>query len=175
MLLATSALNLSTLLTTTFTATYPSLLSHIPLHFGLRLYNGRSLPTMFTLALLLALLPSIVVAAPHQRHDKHRGDMSCMQPQSVTVGKAIYFLTNDAENAIVALPIGVDGMLTKGAVVKTGGAGSNSVDAMGQPAAPDGLVGQSASTVVGNVSFLQLPTIKLVLGARLMSHRTSSP
>ena len=77
--------------------------------------------------------------------------MSCMQQQAA-VGKAIYFITNEAENAVVALPIGADGMLSKGTVVKTGGAGANTLNAMGQPAAPDGLVGQSALTVVGKVS-----------------------
>ena len=38
------------------------------------------------------------------------------------VGRAIYMLTNDAENAVVALPIGADGMLSKGKVMKTRGA-----------------------------------------------------
>jgi hypothetical protein len=113
---------------------------------------------MFTLITSLTLLSSLVLAAPHQRHragtnQQHDGT-SCTPPQYPTVGRAIYFLTNDAENAVVAVPIGKDGMLSKGTVVKTGGAGSNSVDAMGQPAAPDALVGQSALTVVGNVSFL---------------------
>jgi len=82
--------------------------------------------------------------------------MSCMQQQSAgkpAVGKAIYMLSNDAENAVVALPIGADGMLSQGKVVKTGGAGSVAVDADGKPATPDALVGQSALTVVGNNLF----------------------
>jgi len=79
-----------------------------------------------------------------------------MQQQSAgkpAVGKAIYMLTNDAENAVVALPIGADGMLSQGKVMKTGGAGSVAVDADGEPATPDALVGQSALTVVGNNLF----------------------
>jgi len=83
-----------------------------------------------------------------------------MQQQSAgkpAVGKAIYMLTNDAENAIVALPIGADGMLSQGKVMKTGGAGSIAVDADGKPATPDALVGQSALTVVGNVSLYISP------------------
>jgi hypothetical protein len=116
---------------------------------------------MFNLTILLALVSSLTLAAPHQRYraganQQHDGT-SCTPPQYSTVGKAIYFLTNDAENAVVAVPIGKDGMLSKGTVVKTGGAGSNSLDAMGQPAVPDALVGQSALTVVGNVSFLYSP------------------
>jgi hypothetical protein len=126
---------------------------------------------MFTSTLLLALLPSIVVAAPHQRHAKHYGDMSCMQQQTPSIGKAIYFLTNEAENAVVALPIGSDGMLSKGTIIPTGGAGSNSITATGQPAAPDALVGQSALTIVGTVSFVQLPTVKTLTD----EHSTSSP
>jgi len=65
----------------------------------------------------------------------------------------VYFMTNDAENAIVALPIGKDGMLSKGMVTKTGGAGSISIDgATMQPALTDALIGQSSLTVAGNVS-----------------------
>jgi hypothetical protein len=120
---------------------------------------------MFTTTLLLALLPSMAVAAPHQRQraganqGQQQGGMSCMQQQNAgtpAVGKAIYMLTNDAENAVVALPIGADGMLSKGKVMKTGGAGSVAVDAEGKPATPDALIGQSALTVVGNVSVLAL-------------------
>ncbi|KAI4650355.1 hypothetical protein J4E93_002711 [Alternaria ventricosa] len=117
---------------------------------------------MFTKSFLFALLPSMAVAAPHQRprpgthQGQQQGGMSCMQQQSAgnpAVGKAIYMLTNDAENAVVALPIGADGMLSQGKVMKTGGAGSVAVDAEGKPATPDALVGQSALTVVGNNLF----------------------
>jgi hypothetical protein len=116
---------------------------------------------MFTKALFLALLPSVAVAAPHQRHrvgvnqGQQQSGASCMQQQNAihpAVGKAIYMLTNDVENAVVALPIGPNGMLSQGKIMKTGGAGSVAVDAAGKPATPDALVGQSALTVVGNVS-----------------------
>jgi len=108
--------------------------------------------------LVLALLSGIVQAAPHraganEKQQQQAGGMSCAQQAAkATVGKAIYFLTNDAENAVVAVPIGADGMLSKGTVMKTGGAGSIAVDTKGKPATPDALVGQSALTVVGNVS-----------------------
>ncbi|KAH8640751.1 hypothetical protein IG631_03692 [Alternaria alternata] len=117
---------------------------------------------MFAKTILLALLPSIAAAAPHQQHRagadqaQQHGGMSCMQQPNAgkpAVGRAIYMLTNDAENAVVALPIGADGMLSKGKVMKTGGAGSVAVDAEGKPATPDALVGQSALTIAGNVGF----------------------
>jgi hypothetical protein len=124
-------------------------------------YDTLYTTVMFTKTLLLALFPSIAVAAPHQRHyaganqGQHQGGMSCMPQQNAgnpAVGKAIYILTNDAENAVVALPIGADGLLSKGKVMKTGGAGSVAVDAEGNPATPDALLSQSALTIAGNVS-----------------------
>ncbi|CAN9083939.1 unnamed protein product [Alternaria alternata] len=117
---------------------------------------------MFAKTILLALLPSVAVAAPHQQHRagadqaQQHGGMSCMQQPNAgkpAVGRAIYMLTNDADNAVVALPIGADGMLSKGKVMKTGGAGSVAVDAEGKPATPDALVGQSALTIAGNNLF----------------------
>lgn len=75
------------------------------------------------------------------------------QQNAVAVGKAVYFLTNGATNAVVALPIGKDGTLSNGTVTKTGGAGSIAINGRtGQPGLPDALVGQSSVTVVGNVS-----------------------
>jgi hypothetical protein len=97
------------------------------------------------------------MSAPYQPfRDRHWPWEQQQQQQQhhggVKVGKAIYFLTNEAENAVVALPIGKDGMLSAGTVIKTGGAGSASINGKtGQPAAPDSLVGQSALTVAGNV------------------------
>ncbi|KAF2690690.1 hypothetical protein K458DRAFT_426147 [Lentithecium fluviatile CBS 122367] len=96
------------------------------------------------LLIVTTVLTSVASALPHQRKQK----------APATVGKAVYFLTNDAENAVVALPIGKDGTLSAGTVTKTGGAGANSIDgATKQPAVPDALVGQSALTVVGNALF----------------------
>lgn len=69
-------------------------------------------------------------------------------------GKALYLISNDAENQVVALPIGMDGKLAKGVSMATGGAGSNSIDgSTNQPAVPDALVSQSAVTVAGNSLF----------------------
>ena len=105
----------------------------------------------------LALLSSFAIAAPYPSQDggdakswlaRHQQQSSKM----ATTGKAIYFLTNDAENAIVALPIDKSGMLSKGTITKTGGKGSVSINgATMQPAVTDVLVSQSPLTVVGSV------------------------
>jgi len=142
---------------------------------------------MYPTTLLLGLLPSMIAAAPHHRHgaeadgkgQQQQDSMSCMQQgqqPSPKVGKAIYFLTNDAENAVVALPIGADGTLSAGKLAKTGGAGSVAVDEDGKPAAPDALVGQSALTVVGNVSFHPPSTsVQRTISLTPRLHRTCSP
>lgn len=69
-------------------------------------------------------------------------------------GKAVYLLTNDANNAVVALPIDEDGALAAGTITPSGGAGSNTIDGTTmKPAQPDALVSQSSLTIAGNVSF----------------------
>lgn len=66
--------------------------------------------------------------------------------------KAVYFLTNNAQNAVVALPVGCDGTLSRGSVSVTGGNGANSINMNTKlPAAPDALISQSALTVSGQV------------------------
>lgn len=71
-------------------------------------------------------------------------------PQS---NNAIFFLTNDQTNAVVAIPIGDGGKLSGGTVTGTGGAGSNSIDGKtNKPAVPDPLIGQSAITIAGQVT-----------------------
>ncbi len=66
--------------------------------------------------------------------------------------KAIYFITNDAQNAVAAVPIGADGMLSGGTVTATGGSGGNSISAATkEPAGPDALISQSSLTIAGNV------------------------
>ncbi|KAF4952816.1 hypothetical protein FSARC_12558 [Fusarium sarcochroum] len=68
--------------------------------------------------------------------------------------KAIYFLTNEEENGVVALPVQPDGTLAKGTITLTGGTGALHVDANGQPATPDGLSSQSSITVAGHYVFV---------------------
>ncbi|EGR52866.1 uncharacterized protein TRIREDRAFT_54426 [Trichoderma reesei QM6a] len=77
-------------------------------------------------------------------------------PPPVKPGKAIYTITNEKQNSVIALPIGSDGLLYQGTSTPTGGSGSNALTASGKttaPAAPDALVSQSALTVVGNNLF----------------------
>lgn len=102
-------------------------------------------------AALLAIVASLVDAAPPACRAVNQHQVAQQQ-----VGKAIYFLTNEAENAVVALPIGSDGLLSAGQVVMTGGAGGFAVNASGQPQLPDGLNSQSSITLVDNVSELHL-------------------
>lgn len=90
----------------------------------------------------IAALSWTANAAPH-----------CQPQQPVAVGRAIYFLTNEATNAVVALPIGSDGMLSKGSITKTGGAGSVSIEsATKKPALTDALNSQSSLTIVKEAS-----------------------
>ncbi|KAJ5008104.1 hypothetical protein K4K48_008230 [Colletotrichum sp. SAR 10_66] len=83
---------------------------------------------------------------------------ACRTPDRVNgkmrSGRAAYFITNDRDNAIVALPIGSDGQLSEGTITSTRGSGMSSVNGMtNQPAAPDGLVSQSAVALAGNYLF----------------------
>ncbi|KAF3006081.1 hypothetical protein E8E13_011060 [Curvularia kusanoi] len=96
-----------------------------------------------TVILSVAALSCVANAAPY-----------CQYQPSVTVGKAIYFLTNGDTNGIVALPIGSDGMLSQGTITKTGGAGSVSLEsATKKPALQDALNSQSSLTIVGKNIF----------------------
>ena len=71
---------------------------------------------------------------------------------AAVTGKALYLVTNDDQNSVVALPIGAGGTLGKGTLTYTGGAGFVAVDAAGEPASPDALLSQSAFKVARNVS-----------------------
>ena len=66
--------------------------------------------------------------------------------------KAIYLLTNDASNAVIALKVNRDGTLSQGSITPTGGKGANEINVMtGMPAGPDALSSQSALTIAGSV------------------------
>ncbi|KAJ4256922.1 hypothetical protein NW762_009018 [Fusarium torreyae] len=99
------------------------------------------LPTIITLAARVSGSPS---CKPYPRHDDGPA-------------KAVYFLTNDVENGVVALPVQHDGTLAKGTVTLTGGAGGVHVDAKGQLVTPDALVSQSSITVLGHHVFAVNP------------------
>ncbi|KAJ6440208.1 3-carboxymuconate cyclase protein [Purpureocillium lavendulum] len=77
-------------------------------------------------------------------------DGSCGGPAAA---KAIYMITNDESNGVVALPVGRDGKLSKGTVTSTQGRGSVALHSDGKPATPDALVSQSALTIAGKHIF----------------------
>ncbi|KAF2868260.1 hypothetical protein BDV95DRAFT_501291 [Massariosphaeria phaeospora] len=102
------------------------------------------LPSSSTL-IFLSTLPLLTAALPasngiHGRNPAHNG-------------KAIYLITNGVENSVAALPISADGTLGDAKLTPTGGKGGATVNAMGQPAAPDSLVSQSALTIAGKHIF----------------------
>ncbi|KAF2970651.1 hypothetical protein GQX73_g2863 [Xylaria multiplex] len=74
-------------------------------------------------------------------------------------GKAIYMISNEQKNAVLALPIGKNGLFTPGTgrLTETGGAGMNGLDANNQPAVPDPLFSQSSVTIAGNNLFAVNP------------------
>jgi hypothetical protein len=70
-----------------------------------------------------------------------------------STGKAVYVITNDEANAVLALPIS-NGLLAAGSVIQTGGAGASAVDSStNQSAGPDALFSQSSLAVAGIVSY----------------------
>ncbi len=80
-----------------------------------------------------------------------KGGASSNSTAAPSGAKAIYFITNAAENSIVALKVAADGTLSDGSITPTGGAGMSGVDSTGAPAAPDSLFSQGAVKTAGNV------------------------
>lgn len=67
--------------------------------------------------------------------------------------KAVYFLTNEAKNSVVALKVDADGTLSDGSIALTGGSGASGIDSKNNATAgPDSLFSQSALKAEGNVS-----------------------
>ncbi|UNI22179.1 hypothetical protein JDV02_008091 [Purpureocillium takamizusanense] len=73
--------------------------------------------------------------------------------QRAAAPHAIYMMTNDEANGVIALPVRPDGLLSHGTVTKTGGAGSVALHSDGNPGTPDALVSQSALTIAGEHIF----------------------
>ncbi|KAJ9608225.1 hypothetical protein H2200_007213 [Cladophialophora chaetospira] len=112
-----------------------------------------TLSLFWKVSLAFSSLLTFGQSAPTQRHG-----FPTQGSHHFTPAKAIYLITNDASNAVAAVPIGADGTLSKGTLTATGGAGGNSIDgATKEPAAPDALVGQSALTIAGNFIFAVNP------------------
>lgn len=68
-----------------------------------------------------------------------------------TTAKVVYFISNAANNSIVAMKVGANGSLSDGSVTPTGGAGMSGVNATGGAAAPDSLFSQGSIKISGNV------------------------
>jgi hypothetical protein len=75
-------------------------------------------------------------------------------PRNWNAPTALYYITNDASNAVVSLHVAEDGTLSKGTTTSTGGAGLHALNATGQVSGGDALFSQSAVNVVDNVSIL---------------------
>ncbi|KAM0809492.1 hypothetical protein AB5N19_09836 [Seiridium cardinale] len=78
----------------------------------------------------------------------------------IATGKAVYILTNEQVNRVLALPIASDGTINGGAPchsTATSGSGSNALLATGQLAGPDALFSQSALTIAGKFLFAVNP------------------
>ncbi|KAH0557184.1 hypothetical protein GP486_005026 [Trichoglossum hirsutum] len=82
--------------------------------------------------------PAAVVAAA--------GTNSTANTPAAKGAKVVYYITNDADNAIVALRVGADGKLSDGSVTLTGGNGGNGIQ-KGAAAKVDPLFSQSAVRV----------------------------
>ena len=72
----------------------------------------------------------------------------------VNAPRAIYFLANNAQNEIVSLPIGRDGLISgQGTLTPTGGNGGNTVNKTGFPITPDALASTYSVRQAGNYIF----------------------
>ena len=105
------------------------------------------MPSISILTLLVFLsIFSLSLALP-------QGCPAPSNASTVQAGKAIYFITNEDRNDLIALPVGSDGTLSKGSCTSTGGSGSLSIDgSTNQPAVRDGLVSQGSVAIAGKVS-----------------------
>jgi hypothetical protein len=85
--------------------------------------------------------------------------------------KAIYFISNAANNSVVALKVGADGTLSDGSITATGGAGMSGVDATGAPAGADGLFSQGSVKIAGHVRIFHPSSLR----SQLTYRRSFSP
>ena len=115
------------------------------------------MPALLKIFLSIALVVLAVDGAPHNRNATAKANSSKNSSARGNVAKAVYLITNDAQNSVIALPIKESGKLSHGSVTQTGGKGSNSIDMNDNlPAAPDALVSQSALTISGEVRSIRV-------------------
>ena len=118
----------------------------------------KTMKTATTTILALSLsLTGTVECHPRSRPQGPQGTAG-VPSSNLNNAKALYFLTNNAENAVVAVELDGNGLVTgRSSVTATLGEGANGIDgATGQPAIPDALFSQSALTSVDGVCFLLL-------------------
>lgn len=116
---------------------------------------------MVQLSSLLAVcaFACTVAALPHSKNHASANNACASAGQTGTNPKAVYFITNAAENSVVALKVAADGTLSDGSITATGGAGMSGIDgSTNLTAAPDSLFSQGAVKVAGKVS---LPLLTL--------------
>src|SRR6186713_1722075 len=102
------------------------------------------------LSITLVIAGHVNCAAIDARHQGNSGIKG--SHGKLKAGKAAYFLSNQAQNSVVALHIAADGTLRDGSITATGGAGGAEVNpTTGEPTLPDGLASQGAIRVAGNV------------------------
>ena len=109
-----------------------------------------------------AVLSMAQGAAAHPTANKQQEKPNKVEGQpggQVANAKALYFITNDDDNALAAIELGADGLITgNGAVYQTGGKGASGIDgATNSSAAPDSLFSQSSLTVAGKVRWFSSP------------------
>ena len=131
---------------------------------------------MLSLNFILSLLivTGVTRAAPCDHHKNGTG------ASTTKAAKAIYFITNDAQNAVVALKVNADGTLSEGSTTLTGGQGASGIDgAKNTTAGPDALFSQSAVKADGNVNLPDPstahtdPPTDASSGKRRLQHRLS--
>lgn len=116
-----------------------------------------------TFAVPLSGTDALAPRTNEARHSKSPESSTCGSPQGGnssgkgktpghTRTKAVYFISNTAQNSVVALRVNANGSLSDGSFTATGGAGMSGVDAKGVAAEPDALFSQGAVKVAGNVS-----------------------
>ncbi|KAI9664141.1 MAG: hypothetical protein M1829_006008 [Trizodia sp. TS-e1964] len=118
--------------------------------------------------LQFAAFLTCVSALPHhgkfvQKAHNHTKDCAGNQTMATGAGalngagavkgaKALYFLTNAAQNSVVALSVSLNGTLSDGSITATGGAGANGIDGKTMAAAgSDPLFSQGSLKVDGNL------------------------
>ena len=110
-----------------------------------------------TILALAASIDALVVTRADRYYQKNPvGSCGMSNTTAERSGtKALYFMTNQANNSIVALPVASNGSLSEGTLVATGGAGGNLIDiTTNKPSAPDALSSQDSVKVVSNLLFV---------------------